>query len=231
MKLTLPESKRSSKRRTGGVGVSVALHVVVLGAAVVTAARPEAVPTREEQTIVVYQRPKDPEPVHRVVEPTQRSAISAQPASEAIPPLEAPRVIIDRLPEIGTTSTFDPGRFERRADAIAGVPVPDRPSVPADGIFDHESVERAVVPLTGNPVPRYPSMLQSAGVEGTVVVQFVVDTTGRVERGSARAVRSDHVMFERAVLDVLSRMKFAPAEVDGRKVRQLVEQAFGFVRK
>jgi protein TonB len=191
------------------------------------------VPTKEEEVIVVYQRPKDPEPepVQRV-ERTQPTTTSAPPAGEVVPRFDAPPVVLDHIPPISTTSSIDPIPFDRRAVSIAGDPAPRGPAVPAaDSVFSHETVERAVALLPGNHMPRYPSMLQAAGVEGTVVMQFVVDTTGRVERGSARAIRSDHALFERAVLDALPRMRFSPAEVDGRKVRQLVEQAFGFVKK
>jgi len=89
-------------------------------------------------------------------------------------------------------------------------------------------VEKAVVALPGTATPRYPSMLQSAGVDGSVLAQFVVDTLGRVEQGSFRALESTHDLFTAAVREALTRARFAPAEVGGRKVRQLVEQTFTF---
>lgn len=89
------------------------------------------------------------------------------------------------------------------------------------------TVDREVVPLRGV-APRYPSMLASASVEGTVVMQFVVDTLGRVESGSLDVLRADHPLFEQSVREALGRMRFVPAEAGGRKVRQLVEQPFTF---
>jgi len=38
--------------------------------------------------------------------------------------------------------------------------------------------------------PEYPDLLRQAGVEGTVVVEVVVDTAGHAEPGSLRVVRS-----------------------------------------
>jgi protein TonB len=61
-----------------------------------------------------------------------------------------------------------------------------------------------------------------------VHAQFVVDTSGRVERESIRFKRGDHTLFERAVIETLLRSRYSPAEAGGRKVRQLVEQAFSF---
>ena len=90
------------------------------------------------------------------------------------------------------------------------------------------TVERVVLLLPGSVPPRYPPLLAGAGVEGSVTVQYVVDTLGRVERGSVRIMKPDRSDFERAVREALERMTFVPAEAGGRKVRQLVEQAFAF---
>jgi protein TonB len=67
-----------------------------------------------------------------------------------------------------------------------------------------------------------------AGVEGRVVAQFVVDIEGRVEAGTVRLVRTDNALFDEAVRTALPRMRFTPAEIAGRKVRQLVEMPFVF---
>jgi hypothetical protein len=57
---------------------------------------------------------------------------------------------------------------------------------------------------------------------------FVVDTSGLVLPGSAKVARSTHQLFTEAVRTALPDMRFVPAEVAGRKVRQLVQQAFVF---
>ena len=80
----------------------------------------------------------------------------------------------------------------------------------------------------GSSQPRYPDILRSAGVEGEVLAQFVVDTTGRAEAGSFKVLKSSHDLFVTAVKNALPGMRFIPAEVGGRKVRQLVQQPFTF---
>ena len=82
------------------------------------------------------------------------------------------------------------------------------------------------VPGTGS--PRYPDILRSASVEGEVLAQFVVDTTGRVEVATFKVIRKSHDLFEAAVRSALPNMRFLPAEVGGRKVKQLVQQPFVF---
>jgi len=60
------------------------------------------------------------------------------------------------------------------------------------------------------------------------VLQFVIDTTGQVDKRTIRLVRSTHPEFALAVLHGLALMRYGPAEVDGGKVKELVEQPFAF---
>jgi protein TonB len=60
------------------------------------------------------------------------------------------------------------------------------------------------------------------------VARFVVDTTGYVTRKSVTIERATNDTFADAVRTALPDMRFTPAELDGRKVRQLVEQPFVF---
>jgi len=65
---------------------------------------------------------------------------------------------------------------------------------------------------------RYPASLRDLGVEGTVVVEFVVDTTGLVDPSSASIVSSSHALFAGAALELVKRARFSPGQttVDGR---------------
>ncbi len=76
--------------------------------------------------------------------------------------------------------------------------------------------------------PRYPDRARRAEVSGAVLVAFVVDTTGKPDMRLVRVLGSTDLLFTDAVLSALPRMRFVPAEVDGRKVRRLVEQPFVF---
>jgi len=96
------------------------------------------------------------------------------------------------------------------------------------GTFRADQVEKRVSLLPGSGSPTYPEVLRLAGKEGRVVAQFVVDEEGRVEEKTVKLVRSDNMLFDEAVRSVLPRMRFAPAEIAGRKVRQLVEMPFVF---
>jgi len=98
-----------------------------------------------------------------------------------------------------------------------------------NGAYTEDVVEKTVWPVAGNPHPRYPDDLQRAGVEGTLVVQFVVDSTGRVDAKTLAFPDNAQPGFLRAIRDALLHSRFLPAELAGIRVRQLVQQQFSFV--
>jgi TonB family protein len=77
-------------------------------------------------------------------------------------------------------------------------------------------------------VPRYPDSLRSARVEGEVLVAFVVDTSGLVVASTLKVLRSTDPLFTQAVRDAVPSMRFVPADLNGRKVKQLVQEPFYF---
>jgi TonB family protein len=89
-------------------------------------------------------------------------------------------------------------------------------------------VEKPAAPIPSSVAPRYPDVLRKAKVEGEVVAQFVVDTTGRADMKSFKVVKSSNALFTNAVKSALANTKFHPAEVGGRKVRQLLQMPFVF---
>lgn len=97
------------------------------------------------------------------------------------------------------------------------------------GAYTQDVVERVAWPHRDNPRPRYPAELQRAGVEGSLLVQFVVDSTGRVDEKTLTFPNDAQPGFLRAVRDALVRSRFFPAELAGMRVRQLVQQQFTFV--
>jgi TonB family protein len=82
--------------------------------------------------------------------------------------------------------------------------------------------------LPDSPEPIYPAALKARGVEGEVVVTFVVSTSGAVELPTFTVVRSTDSLFVSAVRAALRGMRFLPASADNKNVRQLVQQSFPF---
>ena len=106
--------------------------------------------------------------------------------------------------------------------ATATLPVnPDQP------YFEFQVTKAArQIPGTGN--LRYPDRLRTANVQGEVLAQFIVDANGQFEPGSFKVLRSSHDEFTQAVAAALPNMRFTPAEYQGTRVRQVVQQPFTF---
>ena len=219
----LLESKSRGSRSPIGVVTIVTAHLAIIVFAVhATAQSRSRVAPPPKLVIVPFvaktvpTEPGTPQPVH-----TRKSSI---PADRYVPIVIAPKVPpIDFTPPSPTSPTdFTSVRiFTSGSDESTGGKNPG-------GTFSADQVERQVSLLPGAPAPNYPEALRAAGIEGRVIAQFIVDERGLVESDSVRIVTSDNALFEASVRSVLKRMRFAPAEIGGKKVRQLVQMPFVF---
>jgi TonB family protein len=98
----------------------------------------------------------------------------------------------------------------------------------SDSVYSILNVDEGAVRVEGSAAPAYPADMLAAAMEGTVIARYVIDTTGRADPASFQVLSTTHGSFTQAVMDALPAMRFSSAEVQGRKVRQLVEQAFQF---
>jgi len=164
------------------------------------------------------------------------------------PPDRAPRVhgTIERVHYVtlapglgfgpGMASTdenlsFTPAERSKRAGDVAK----DTASTPignteekTDSVYTVLEVDSAVVRSENSAAPAYPLELLKKNIEGSVIARYVVDTTGFADTSSFVVVRASDPEFANAVRDALPYMRFSPAKMAGHKVRQLVEQGFGF---
>ena len=89
-------------------------------------------------------------------------------------------------------------------------------------------VDKPAILAPGSPQPVYPESLKVKKVEGGFVASFVVDTMGRVDMTSFMVPERGHPLFIESVREALPLMRFVPAEIQGVKVRQLVQRPFVF---
>jgi TonB family protein len=198
---------------------AVAAHGIIVSAALWLTLAPAIEPRgRTPVEDIVYARPQvDPPPVSRAI--IGRAPLPRLGAIE-IPAVSVPRVTFpDYVPS---------AQVEFPAHSIFGDPRGTSPDVDPERIREGHEVERIVRPYVGNGGPSYPSALRSAGIEGDVLVRFVVDTLGRVEPRSVDIREATHALFGAAVREWLARTRYEPATVRGQPVRQLVEQRVGF---
>lgn len=217
----LLESKAKKQRTVGGMVFSVILHTILVCGAAYATLHAKTKKEKREEKIVFEEVKKAPPP-----KPPPQEAPPPPPKGFQV--LTAPVNIPDVLPDIDlskqlTNEADFTGKGVAKASSKGVVAAP----VENQTYFEFQ-VEKPVMQAPGSPAPRYPEILKSAGVEGEVLASFVVDTTGRAESGSFKVLHATHDLFASAVRSALPNMVFLPAEVGGKKVKQLVQQPFVF---
>ena len=231
----LIESKAKPQRSAGGTIFSIVFHTVIIAAAVygtLEAKQQLEKPKAEKVEFVKMEKKNEPPPKEEPKPPPPKEVVAAPPPPKGFQVLTAPVKIPDVLPDIDLSKKVtNEEDFSGKgvAGGIAkGVVGGTPPPANADQAYFEFQVEKQVAPHAGNPAPRYPDMLRSANVEGEVLAQFVVDTTGRAEMSTFKVLKSSHDLFTNSVKSALANMRFYPAEVGGRKVKQLVQMPFVF---
>src|SRR6476660_1521663 len=229
----LIESKPKKQRTTGGLVFSGILHAILGTAAVygTLQAKEQLEKPKAEKVEFVEMKKKEEPPPPKEVPPPPKDVVMAPPPPKGFQVLTAPIKVPDVLPDIARSKKVtDEADFSGKGVAggtskgVVGGTAP----VNTDQPYFEFQVEKQVTTAPGSPQPRYPDMLKSANVEGEVLAQFVVDTTGHAEMNTFKVLKSSHELFTQSVRNVLPNMRFYPAEIGGRKVKQMVQQPFTF---
>src|SRR5919201_6309641 len=78
------------------------------------------------------------------------------------------------------------------------------------------------------PAPEYPASLRGSGIQGRVRVELVVDTLGRPEPATIRAVASPNDSLSVAAVEAMKMCLFTPARAQGRAIRVLIQIPIDF---
>jgi len=231
----LIESKRSTKKSPGTTIFSIVFHSALIGVAAWATANAaiESEKVKAEKIQFVEVKKDEPPPPKKPDEPPPppKNVTVTPPPPKGFQVLTAPPIVPVKIPDIDLSKKVtDANDFSGKGVAggtskgiVGGV----GPVINDKQDYFEFQVEKQAA-STNNVKPEYPSSLQSAGVEGEVQAKFVVDTTGRADMSTFAVLKSTNEMFSNSVRTALSRMRFIPAEIGGRKVRQLVQQPFTF---
>jgi len=229
----LIESQAAKQKRAGGFLWSFVIHGILISAAVyATYSVGNALEKPKAEKVEFVTVKKDEPPPPKEEKPPPPEVVMKAPPPKGFQVLTAPIKIPDVLPDIDLSKKVtNEEDFTGKGVAggiakgvVGGTPQP----VNSDQPYFEFQVEKQGAPYPGNTAPRYPDMLRSANVEGEVLAQFVVDTTGRAEMNTFKVIKSTHDLFTNAVKASLPNMKFYPAEVGGKHVKQLVQMPFQF---
>jgi TonB family protein len=214
---------------------SVLTHALIIALALLATQSaleaPRLIPPNE-MSLLFVPKPAAPE---AKAEPRAPRVVVAEPPAQGFQTVVAPNDIPNVIPPIDLTQRpLDPRDFTGRGvegGVAEGVIGGTGPVGDLDAIYEAttsvEGFEPAVV--LSQPVPQYPASLAAVGIEGQVMMEFVIDTTGRVQPASIKVIQSTHQAFEMAARSAMTAAIFRPAHLGRHPVRQLTRQSVRFV--
>lgn len=165
-----------------------------------------------ETSVQAYQLKKSIETITEALPPT---------LEEMAKPAEAPRPatvpVAAASDDVDVATTIDPTNV---VEVVRRTEETDIPVVP----FWKVEVKPQPINI---PVPIYPDMARTAGIEGSAVVEALVDVDGSV--ADARILKpSGNASLDQAAVDAAMRAKFKPAMQRDKPVRVWVSIPFRF---
>ena len=207
-------------------GLALALGAVVLA---FTVPAPAQEPTR-------FVEPEDDPIVFVNVDPTVQEAPPPPPPPAPPPPVEVRDDVevddvLDAVDLELQVPAAPPAAAPMRQPAEAPRPLDLTPPAldpPPPPVAPEDDPDRVFVLVQQEPVliggiaalqsaVEYPEFARRTGIEGRVIVQFVVDERGNVV--TPVVVRSPHDLLSQAALDAVQRVSFEPGQQRGRPVK------------
>jgi TonB family protein len=215
----IESNRKSDKKGAFGLGfVSLVGHsVVVLGAVVATLTAGQKEDSNAIDTAMVFLNQDEQK------KPEEQPPIVDVPQLKGFQTVVAPTDIPTNIPPINLQEHFDPKDYTGTGvEGGIGTGI-----VPSDQVFMESVVEERPEVLSG-PSLVYPDLLRQAGVQGRVLVQAIIDTSGRAEPPSVKVIQSPNPGFDQPAKQYVLRALFRPARVHGRAVRVLVNLPIDF---
>ena len=227
----LIESKQKGQKTLGQTVLSVLVHAALIFAAVkATQGVAETINDRPVDTTMVFLKPPEPPPPPPE-QPPPDVVVAANPPPKGFQTVVAPTDIPKDIPPVDLSEKpFDPKDFTGKGvegGIATGIVGGTGPVNVSGEVFLEAQLDDPVQPIS-IPTPRYPPVLQSAGIAGSVDLQYVVDTTGHAEPNSFKVLKATHQAFVEPAKEAILKGVFKPAKFKGQPVRQLVQQRISF---
>lgn len=222
-------SEAPKKRSGATLPVSIGLHLLAFGSAMVAAVWQVDFPEKSPNQIAEFQLDRTIEiPKGNPVPPRPKPASTPQPRPQAAPPNVAPTAIpneIKPVEPLPTPGVFDPEAQPSETPAGADVGVGDGNIGSPDGTGSLEEPTLTVGGDVKAPIivkrvePPYPALAVKMKKEGVVVLQAIIDREGNLR--DVQVLRSPHPVLGDAALAAVNQWKFKPGTLNGNAVKTM----------
>jgi protein TonB len=234
-----------AEKRVGLLTASFAFHVLVVIAILANGIRTIDFPTSapKEYAIPTFMLPPQVPPALGVPNGGHKQSTPPAPTKPVTPTANmAPNTVPDHIEPstAATTTTGDPSAASNApgSDRPQGVPWGAPHSTGVDGppstatVAAEPDVPLRIVGDVKAPVvirrvaPLYPKLAINARMNGTVIVECIIDKTGRVRE--AHVLRSTSTMFDQSALDAVQQWQFAPGSLHGNAIDTIFDLTVTF---
>ncbi|KPA19668.1 TonB family protein [Candidatus Magnetomorum sp. HK-1] len=164
-----------------------------------------------ETQIPKKEKIKIPEPEKKIIKQDHKPSVLSRPLAQKI-----------RLPfQLNPKLPSGPKNISIPAIEMVSMKAPD-----LNGIFGVHELDNPLTPLIKIP-PMYPIRAKRRGIQGWVKVKFLVNTEGKIEKLDILEAHPKN-MFEKSVLNCVSKWSFRPGTVEGIPVKTWAETIIRF---
>ena len=226
--------QHAPRHQAASVLVSIAVQVTIAAAIVATTLLVIHTPVPRAAMMMAFVAapppPPPPPPPPKVLEPAQTASKSV-PTNPAAAPVEPPEEIVPEAPP----AHFDDEEFEGVPGGVTGgvmggfeslappPPPPPPPPVPRGPIRIGGQIKEPALVYRVEPV--YPGVAVSANIEGTVILEAIVDEEGRVE--TVKVLRSLSVL-DKPAIEAVKQWRYSPVLLNGKPEKFILTVAITF---
>jgi protein TonB len=233
-----------AEKRVGLLSASFAFHALVVAAIIANGIRTIEFPTSapKEYTLPIFTPPVSIPPALGTPNGGHKQTTPPAPVKQTVPAANlAPNTVPDHVePTTPSTTTGDPN-ITASGDSGSdqqGVPWGDPHGIGVDGppaadiIPVAPTVPVRVVGDVKAPVvihrvtPPYPRSAMAIHLNGSVIVECIIDKTGHVR--DAQVLRSSSPLFNQAAIDAVLQWQFTPGSLHGTAVDTIFDLTVTF---
>ncbi len=195
-----------------GLSITLAIIIILPGMHILGNIGPIGNPVKTEEAAVTPPPPPDEPPK---VEEEKKELEKPEDLKE--PPPELSLIEIEKAIQVGNGNAMGDYSLRHYDHGIKGEDI--------ENILEWDDLDKKPKPLF-EVRPNYPYSLRQAQIKGYAIVEWIIDSNGKVLR--AKCVKASHPEFAQPAIEAVMRSKFTPGRKNGENVSVRVRRTYDF---